>query len=93
MFDIDIDFFTKLPYQTIIMMIKQLLKETDGNQILDRLLNIENFKLISCCLFYKKSLCLINTRLWLKIIYSMGTQTAVFKSVKFRNDLKESFLI
>ena len=70
------NFFRDLPYQNIIVMLKQLLKQDDGIQIFDRLLNTQNFNLINC-LFQaqpenKKSLCLMNTRLWLIILSSMG---------------------
>jgi surface protein len=58
----------------IIVMIKQLLKQTDGIEIFDKLLNTPNFHLINCLFAAqnKKSLCLMRTRLWLIILSSMG---------------------
>ena len=74
--DVNFNVFTHLPYQTIIVMIKQLLNQENGIEIFDRLLNTPNFNLIDCAFQAqpenKKSLCLMNTRLWIIILYSMG---------------------
>jgi surface protein len=72
--DVDFNFFTRLPYQTIIEILKQLLNQENGIEIFDRLLNTPNFHLINCLFAAKnkKSLCLMNTRLWLLILSSMG---------------------
>ena len=74
--DAGFNFFRHLPYQTIIEILKQLLNQENGIEIFDRLLNTPNFNLINC-LFQaqpenKKTLCLMNTRLWLIILSSMG---------------------
>ena len=71
---VDGNFFRNMPYQNIIVMIKQLLKQTDGIEIFDMLLNTQNFHLINCLFAAqnKKSLCLMGTRLWLIILSSMG---------------------
>ena len=71
---VDGNFFRNMPYQNIIVMIKQLLKQTDGIEIFDRLLNTPNFHLINCLFAAqnKKSLCLMRTRFWLIILSSMG---------------------
>ena len=72
--DQDQDIFALLPYQTIIRMITPLLYQEDSIEQ-DRLLNICNFKLINCVFMVlpeNKNLSLMNTRLWLRILSSMG---------------------
>ena len=74
--DPNFNVFTHLPYQTIIEILKPLLNQENGIEIFDRLLNTPNFNLIDCAFQAqpenKKSLCLMNTRLWIIILYSMG---------------------
>ena len=66
--------FTNLPYQTVIVILKKLLKQDDGIEIFDRLFNMHNYHIINCLLLAqnKKSLCLMDTRSWIMCLYSMG---------------------
>ena len=63
-----------LPYQMVVVAIKQLLKQENGIEIFDTLLNIGDFRLIDYLFLAqnKKSLCLMRTRLWLRCLNSMG---------------------
>ena len=65
-----------MPYQMLIKIFKSVLESEDGIENVDRILNTSDFHLINC-LFQaqaenKKSLSLMNTRLWLEILSSMG---------------------
>jgi surface protein len=73
---------TSLNHQNLIKLLKETLKLDEGIEIYEKLLNVpidfdleeKDFKLINCLFLAKdrKSLCLMNTRLWLRIIYAMG---------------------
>ena len=65
------DSLERLPYQTISVILQYLL---DKENSIDALLNIPNFNVIKCLLSLqnKKSLCLMNTRIWILVLYSMG---------------------
>ena len=86
--------FTELPYDATTVILQRVLKEEDGIQKFDGLFNIANFNLINC-LFgaqNKKSLCLVNTRLWLDIIYSMGYDGNTFHPEKGKIKWDESII-
>ena len=63
-----------LPYQTIEVILQNLLNQENSIEIVDALFNIPNFNVIKCLvsLQNKKSLCLMNTRIWILVLYSMG---------------------
>ena len=63
----------ELPFQLLVFSFKQLLKQNDGIENYERLLNKRNWKLINSLFDArdKKSLCLMNTRLWLKVTINM----------------------
>ena len=75
---------TNLPHQAITRILQKVLKEKDGIEKFDGLFNIANFNLINCLFAAQntKSLCLVNTRLWLDIIYSMGYNGITFPPEK-----------
>ena len=54
----------ELPFQLLVFSFKQLLKQNDGIENYERLLNKRNWKLIN-------SLCLMKTLLWLKVTINM----------------------
>ena len=55
------NFFTDLPFTSVVVVLKQLLKQDDGIEIFDRLFNMHNYHIINCLLLAqnKKSLCLM----------------------------------
>jgi len=42
------NFFSGLPCETLIEILKQLLNQENGIEVFDRLLNTQNYKLIDC---------------------------------------------
>jgi len=63
----------RLPPPLIIKILKRVLEDEDDIERIDILLNIQNFKIIDCLFQIKpKLLSLMNTRLWLIILSSMG---------------------
>jgi surface protein len=62
-----------LPPPLIIKILKRVLEDENDIERIDILLNIQNFKIIDCLFqIQPKLLSLMNTRLWLRILSSMG---------------------
>lgn len=63
-----------LPFPILVQIMRYLLKQQNGIEMYEILLNTTNFNIINCLFAAKNkpSLCLMNTRLWLIIINSMG---------------------
>lgn len=95
---------TALNYQNLIQLLKETLKLDEGIEIYEKLLNVpidfdleeKDFKLINCLFLAKdrKSLCLMNTRLWLRIIYAMGymRQTNTFDPEYYEFKWDQTFI-
>lgn len=70
---VNLDNLEHLPPPLIIKILKRVLEDEDDIESIDILLNIQNFKIIDCLFQIKpKLLSLMNTRLWLIILSSMG---------------------
>ena len=63
-----------LPYQTISVILQNLLNQENSIKSVDALLHIEKYNIINSLFLAqkKKSLCLMRTSLWIKCLYSMG---------------------
>jgi len=82
--DEEVKEFINLPNEVITEILQRVLKDEGGIEKFDQLFNIGNFNLINCLFAAQntKSLCLVNTRLWLNIIYSMGYNGITFQDEK-----------